>query len=221
MQQSGDWLSKEPPAKEQRAVVFVIDDDASTRNSIQSLVRSVGLEVNSYASTDEFLRSKRPDLAGCLVLDVRLPGASGLDFQHQLASLNIYLPIIFITGFGDIPMTVRAMKAGAVEFLSKPFRGQDLLDAISLAIKQSLAWRNDASIMAGLQKCYDSLTAREREVMTHVIAGRMNKQIAAQLNVGEVTVKAHRGQVMRKMQAKSVAELVHFADKLRVFAPGS
>jgi FixJ family two-component response regulator len=146
MQQSGVSRSRASPTKEHRACVFVIDDDASTRNSVQSLVRSVGLEVHSFASTEKFLQSKRPDLAGCLVLDVRLPGASGLDFQHQLASLNVYLPIIFITGFGDIPMTVRAMKAEAVEFLSKPFRGQDLLDAISLAIRQSLAWRHDAKI---------------------------------------------------------------------------
>jgi FixJ family two-component response regulator len=221
MQQSSDRRGQDSRVTEQRAVVFVIDDDASMRSSVQSLVRSIGLEVHLFGSTQEFLQSKRPDAPGCLVLDVRLPGASGLQFQHELASLNIYLPIIFITGFGDIPMTVRAMKAGAVEFLSKPFRGQDLLDAIQLAIEQSLAFCHDATVVADLQKCYDSLTTREREVMALVIAGRMNKQIAAQLNVGEVTAKAHRGQVMRKMRAKSVAELVRFANKLGISPPES
>jgi FixJ family two-component response regulator len=200
----------------QQAVVFVIDDDALTRDSVQSLVRSVGLDVHLFGSTQEFLESKRPDAPGCLVLDVRLPGASGLEFQHQLASQNIYLPIIFITGFGDIPMTVRAMKAGAVEFLSKPFRGQDLLDAIQLATEKSRAWRQRATIIADLQKCYASLTTREREVMALVVAGRLNKQIAADLNVGEVTVKVHRSQVMHKMRVKSLAELVRAADKLGI-----
>jgi FixJ family two-component response regulator len=199
---------------EQQAVVFLIDDDASTRNSVQSLVRSVGLAVHSFGSTQEFLQSERPDIPSCLVLDVRLPGMSGLDFQHQLVNLNIYLPIVFITGFGDIPMTVRAMKAGAVEFLSKPFRGQDLLDAIQLAIEQSLALRHDATIIADLQRCYNSLTKREREVMALVVVGRMNKQIAAELDISEVTVKVHRGHVMHKMRAKSVAELVHVAGKI-------
>jgi FixJ family two-component response regulator len=204
---------------EERAVVFVVDDDASTREAVQGLVRSVGLEVHSFGSTREFLQSKQLDAPGCLVLDVRLPGESGLDLQHELASSNIHLPIIFITGYGDIPMTVRAMKAGAVEFLSKPFRGQDLLDAIRLAIEQSRAWRHDAAVIADLRGCYESLTTREREVMALVVTGRLNKQIAADLNVGEVTVKVHRGQVMRKMRAKSVAELVRVADKLGISAP--
>jgi FixJ family two-component response regulator len=219
MPQLSDSRDHQARATEQQAVVYVIDDDASMRSSVQSLVRSIGLDVYSFASTQEFLQSKRPDAPGCLVLDVRLPGASGLQFQHQLASLNIHLPIIFVTGFGDIPMTVRAMKAGAVEFLSKPFRGQDLLDAIQLAIDRSLSFRHDATVIANLQRCYDSLTAREREVMALVIAGRLNKQIAAQLDVGEVTAKAHRGQVMRKMRAKSVAELVRAASKLGITAP--
>jgi FixJ family two-component response regulator len=218
---SVEWPSKECRMTEERAVVFVIDDDAATRDALESLVRSVGLEVHSFGSTGEFLQSKRPDAPGCLVLDVRLPGASGLDFQHELASSDIHLPIIFITGYGDIPMSVRAMKAGAIEFLSKPFRGQDLLDAIRQAIERSGARRHDAAVIAGLQGCYESLTTREREVMALVVTGRLNKQIAADLNVSEVTVKVHRGQVMRKMQTRSLAELVRMADKLGISAPNS
>lgn len=206
---------------DQQAVVFVIDDDAAMRESLQSLVRSVGLEVRAFGSAREFLQSKRPDAPGCLVLDVRLPGESGLDLQNELAAMNVHLPIIFITGHGDIPMTVQAMKAGAVEFLSKPFRGQDLLDATRLAIEQSRAWRQDAAVIAGLRGYYQSLTAREREVMALVAMGRLNKQVAAELNVGEVTVKVHRGQVMRKMHVKSVAELVRVSDKLGIVTPKS
>ena len=155
------------------------------------------------------------------MLDVRLPGASGLDFQDELAKSNIHLPIIFITGYGDIPMSVRAMRAGAVEFLTKPFRGQDLLDAIQLAIERSRTRRQDAAVIADLQESYESLTTREREVMAFVVTGRLNKQIAAELNVSEVTVKVHRGQVMRKMRARSLAELVRMADKLGIAAPNS
>jgi len=206
---------------EERAVVFVIDDDASAREALESLVRSVGLDVRSFGSTREFLQSNRPDAPACLVLDVRLPGASGLDFQHEMASSNIDLPIIFVTGYGDIPMSVRAMKAGAIEFLSKPFRGQDLLDAVQVAIEQNRARRHDAALAAGLRKCYESLTAREREVMALVVTGRLNKQIAADLNVSEVTVKVHRGQVMRKMRATFLAELVRMADKLGIAASKS
>jgi FixJ family two-component response regulator len=206
---------------EERAVVFVIDDDASAREALESLVRSVGLDVRSFGSTREFLQSNRPDAPACLVLDVRLPGASGLDFQHEMASSNINLPIIFVTGYGDIPMSVRAMKAGAIEFLSKPFRGQDLLDAVQVAIEQNRARRRDAALAAGLRKCYESLTAREREVMALVVTGRLNKQIAADLNVSEVTVKVHRGQVMRKMRATFLAELVRMADKLGIAASKS
>jgi FixJ family two-component response regulator len=204
---------------DERAVVFVIDDDASTRDALQSLVRSIGLDVQSFGSSREFLQSKRPDAPGCLVLDVRLPGASGLDFQHELARSHIDLPVIFITGYGDIPMSVQAMKAGAVEFLSKPFRSQDLLDAIGLAIERSRARRQDAAVIAELQRCYEALTTREREVMALVVAGRLNKQIAAALEVSEVTVKVHRGQVMRKMRATSLAELVRMAFKLGISAP--
>jgi FixJ family two-component response regulator len=221
MLQLDKGMSKERHMPKQQAVVFVIDDDASTRDSVQSLVRSVDLDVRLFGSTQEFLQSKRLDTPGCLVLDVRLPGASGLDFQQQLTSLNIHLPIIFITGFGDIPMTVRAMKAGAVEFLSKPFRGQDLLDAIRLAIEQSVAWFSDSNIITDLRKRYASLTPREKEVMALVTTGRLNKQIAVELNVGQVTVKVHRGQVMRKMRVKSLAELVRTADKLGIFTPNS
>jgi FixJ family two-component response regulator len=204
---------------EERAVVFVIDDDVAMRDSVQRLIRSVDLDVRSFGSAQEFLQAERLDVPGCLVLDVRLPGESGLDLQHELAKLGLDLPIIFITGYGDIPMSVRAMKAGAVEFLSKPFRAQDLLDAIRLAIEQSRARRHDSVVMVGLQTRYDSLTPREREVLALVITGRMNKQIAADLNVGEATVKVHRGQVMRKMSARSVAELVRVAVKLGVSAP--
>jgi FixJ family two-component response regulator len=203
---------------EEKAIVFVVDDDSSMRDSMQSLVRSVGLEVRSFGSAREFLQIKRPNAPGCLVLDVRLPGESGLDLQNELTKSNIDLPVIFVTGYGDIPMTVRAMKAGAVEFLSKPFRAQDLLDAIRLAIEKSRAWRRDAAVIADLQLCYASLTTREREVLALVVTGRMNKQIAAELDVGEVTVKVHRGQVMRKMRAKSLAELVRVADKLGISA---
>jgi FixJ family two-component response regulator len=206
---------------EERAVVFVIDDDASAREALESLVRSVRLDVRSFGSTREFLESSRPDAPACLVLDVRLPGASGLDFQHEMASSNINLPIIFVTGYGDIPMSVRAMKAGAIEFLSKPFRGQDLLDAVQVAIEQDRTRRRGAVLAAGLQQCYESLTAREREVMALVVTGRLNKQIAADLNVSEVTVKVHRGQVMRKMRATSLAELVRMADKLGIAASKS
>jgi FixJ family two-component response regulator len=201
---------------EERAVVFVIDDDASTREALQSLVRSVGLEVQLFGSTREFLQTKRPDAPGCLVLDVRLPGASGLDFQHELASSSIDLPIIFVTGYGDIPMSVRAMKAGAVDFLSKPFRDQDMLDAVTAALERDAQRRTEAAAKEDLRAQYETLTAREREVMGYVTAGLMNKQVAGLIGLSEITVKIHRGNVMRKMQVRSLADLVRKAEALGV-----
>ena len=202
--------------KEEQPVVFVIDDDPSMRDSLQDLLQSVGMEARVFKSTQEFLRAERPDAPSCLVLDVRLPGQSGLDFQRTLAASGIELPIVFISGHGDIPMTVRAMKAGAVEFLAKPFRDQDLLDAIQGGIERDRARRGDAALVAQLRERFASLTEREREIMALVVAGRQNKQIAAELGVSEVTVKAHRGQIVRKMQAKSLPELVRMADRLGV-----
>jgi FixJ family two-component response regulator len=195
-------------------VVFVIDDDASMRGAIGRLLGAVGLEVQMFPSGSKFLADKLPDVPGCIVLDVRLPGLSGLDLQQELFQRSIHYPIIFITGHGDIPMSVQAMKAGAVEFLTKPFRDQDLLDAITLAIRRDRAARKDRAELLRLRACLGSLTPREREVMTLVVTGLLNKQIAFELRISEKTIKAHRGQVMSKMQAGSLAELVHMADKL-------
>ena len=197
-----------------RSMVFVIDDDASLRDALKSLIRSVGLEVELFGSTQEFLQSARPDVPSCLILDVRLPGKSGLDFQRELAEAGLHLPIIFITAHGDIPMSVRAMKAGAVEFLTKPFRDQELLDAIQIALNGGRRRRENAMAVSNLRTLFEKLTPREREVMTLVTAGLMNKQIAAQLKVSEVTVKVHRGNAMEKMRARSLAELVRMADVL-------
>jgi len=200
--------------------VFVIDDDALVRAAIQGMLKSVGLRSETFGTTQEFLRSQRPDGPSCLVLDVRLPGVNGLDFQRELAEEGVRIPIIFITGHGDIPMSVRAMKSGAVEFLTKPFRDQDLLDAIHQALDRDRAAREEQSKLAGLRKRYESLTAREREVMRLVVSGRLNKQIAFELGTSEITVKVHRGHVMRKMQAESPAQLGRFAARLEL-PPGN
>jgi FixJ family two-component response regulator len=197
-------------------VVFVIDDDASMRTSLSSLFRSVGLKVEVFDSAVDFLKVGRPDAASCLVLDVRLPGVSGLDFQAELAKANIQIPIVFITGHGDIPMTVKAMKAGAVEFLTKPFREQDLLDAVRLGLERDRVRRAGEAILSELRGRFEALTSREQEVMAFVTSGLMNKQIAADLGVSEITVKVHRGNVMRKMAAKSLADLVRMADVLGI-----
>ena len=201
---------------EAQSIVFVIDDDASVRQALQSLLRSVGLQAQVFGSTAEFLNTELPDVASCLVLDVRLPGVSGLDFQSELAKAEISVPIIFITGHGDIPMSVKAMKAGAVEFLTKPFRDQELLDAIQVALNLDRTKRENARAASNLRALFESLSPREREVMALVTAGLMNKQIAAQLNISEITVKVHRGHVMGKMGARSLAELVRMADVLGI-----
>ncbi|MBY3418580.1 response regulator transcription factor [Rhizobium laguerreae] len=201
------------------ATIIVIDDDPEIREALGSLLRSVGFAVNLLASVGDFLRSGRPNGPTCLVLDVRLPGQSGLDFQLELSRQNIQLPIVFITGHGDIPMSVKAMKGGAVEFLTKPFRDQDLLDAVHVGLARDRAWLENAKSLATVRARFDSLTPREREVMALVVTGRLNKQIASDLGVSEITVKVHRSQVMQKMGTRSLPELARMADKL-MLAPG-
>ena len=196
--------------------VIVVDDDPGVRESVESLLRSVGLQVRALASVPEFLEKGRPEGPACLVLDVRLPGRSGLDFQRELVAANINVPIIFITGYGDIPMTVQAIKGGAIEFLTKPFRDQDLLDAIQLGLARDRAWLENENAIAVLRARFETLTPREREVMALVVTGRLNKQIAYDIGISEITVKVHRGQVMRKMEAASLPDLARMADRLNI-----
>ena len=202
------------------AIVFVVDDDRSVREGLVDMIQSLGMQAKAFTSAQQFLQHKRPDTPACLVLDVRLPGLSGLDLQRQLGQSGQPLPIIFITGHGDIPMSVRAMKEGAVEFLTKPFRDQDLLDAIHQALKKDRSAREHRAKAADLRRRYDSLTPREREVMQLVIAGRLNKQIAGELGTSEVTVKMHRGQVMHKMKAESVVDLLRMAEAMAIVTAG-
>lgn len=205
---------------EAEATVVVVDDDAAIRESLGSLLRSVGLQAKLVATVPEFLRAGRPDGPTCLVLDVRLPGRGGLDFQRELTTANIHLPIIFITGHGDIPMTVQAMKGGAIEFLTKPFRDQDLLDAIQVGLARDRAWLENEKATALLRSRFETLTPREREVMALVVTGRLNKQIAGDIGISEITVKVHRGHVMRKMGASSLLDLARMADKLNLTKEG-
>ena len=200
---------------EPESIVFVVDDDPSVRRAIERLIGCVGLEVELFVSAQEFLASKRPNVPSCLVLDIRLPGISGLNLQRQLAKANIHIPIIFITAHGDIPMTVRAMKAGALEFLTKPFRDQDLLDAIQLALERDRGRRQQEAELAALRERFELLSPRERQVVALVVSGMLNKQIAAQIGTAENTVKVHRSRAMEKMQAQSLADLVKMVERLR------
>jgi FixJ family two-component response regulator len=204
------------PAGAREPLVFIVEDDESMRRALSNLFQSVGLEVEIFGSASEMLQSKLPDVASCLVLDVRLPGLSGLDFQVELAQANVHIPIIFMTGHGDIPMTVRAMKGGAVDFLTKPFRDQDMLDAVMVAIERDRKRREAAKILANLQTHCETLTPREREIFALISSGLMNKQIAAELGVAEITVKIHRGHIMKKMGARSLADLLRSAETLGI-----
>ena len=200
------------------AIVYIVDDDVSVREGLEDLLQSVGLATAAFGSTQDFLRSERADIPGCIVLDVRLPGQSGLEFQRTLSDANIHLPIIFISGHGDIPMSVRAMKSGAVEFLTKPFGEQQLLDAVQTGLERDRARRSEAGVVAELRERFESLTPREREVFALAASGLANKQIAGQLDLSVMTVKVHRSQITRKMRAKSLIELVRMADRLGISA---
>jgi FixJ family two-component response regulator len=200
----------------EQPTIIIVDDDPGICEALGSLIRSVGVQAKALASVPEFLNEGRPAGPTCLVLDVRLPGRSGLDLQRELAASNVQVPIIFITGYGDIPMSVQAMKAGAIEFLTKPFRDQDLLDAIELGLARDRAWLENEKAIAALRARFETLTPREREVMALVVTGRLNKQIAADIGISEITVKVHRGQVMRKMRAPSLPDLARMADKLNL-----
>jgi FixJ family two-component response regulator len=204
------------PAGAREPLVFIVEDDESMRRALSNLFQSVGLEVEMFGSASEMLQAKLPDVASCLVLDVRLPGLSGLDFQAELTRANIHIPIIFMSGHGDIPMSVRAMKGGAVDFLTKPFRDQDMLDAVMVAIERDRSRREADRIIANLQAHFDTLTPREREILALVSSGLMNKQIAAELGLAEITVKIHRGHIMKKMGARSLADLVRKAETLGI-----
>jgi FixJ family two-component response regulator len=208
--------SPHDPARNATPTVFVVDDDAPVRETLSSLFRSVDLRVVVFGSAHEFLHSKIPDAASCLVLDIRLPGISGLDFQEELAKADVRIPIIFMTGHGDIPMSVKAMKAGALDFLTKPFRDQDILDAVTRALERDQKRRDGDKKVSELRARFDSLTSREKEVIALVAAGLMNKQIAAELDISEITVKVHRGHMARKMKARSLVELVRMADLLGI-----
>jgi FixJ family two-component response regulator len=203
-------------ALETEPIVFVVDDDPSMRKALANLFRSVGLRAEVFGSARELLETELPDVASCLVLDIRLPGPSGLDFQAELAKADIQIPIIFMTGHGDIPMTVKAMKAGAIDFLTKPFRDQDMLDAVATAIERDRTRRKDQKAVAELRAVFETLTTRERDVFVLVASGLMNKQIAAEIGLAEITVKIHRGHIMRKMGARSLADLVRMAEMLGI-----
>jgi FixJ family two-component response regulator len=208
--------SRAEPNTEARSTVLVIDDDDDLRNSVGRLLRSLGSNTQLFASIPDFLKSERPNTPACLVLDVRLPGKSGLDFQRELATANIQLPIVFITGHGDIPMTVQAMKGGAIDFLTKPFREQDLLDAIQLGLERDRSRRKNETALGDLRARFETLSVREREVMVQVVRGRLSKQIAGELGISETTVKVHRSNLMRKIKARSLSELTRMADKLKL-----